>query len=554
MLTKRTKMRKYLLSLALFTVALTATATERTAAKMRQSAIKTLNSAKTKSVLSKSTLEVYSDGTAFSVVSRDDRFPEVLAYGFGNFNIDQAPANVKWWFDRIQYSMEKAIKENVPRRSARTYDPIAPMMETKWGQGTPYNNYTPMINGERTPAGCVATSMAQMMNYQQYPASASFNCSYTAGSDTYTGSVSTTYLWPYRLAYGAYLPTADAEVATMSYTPLQGNNIAKLIRDCGYAVNMNYNIIGSGAMSDMAGTAFVEKFNYPRESVKYLMRNYFTDEEWMDLLHAELANNSPVLYSGATEKSGGHAFIIHGMDTDGLAFVNWGWQGLFDGYYSIDALNPGGEDFSGQEDMIIGVRPTALPTDVIQSCFVTNTPYEFSYDNMTKELTLKFTDFVFNATCYAFTGRWCLVVEDMGNPRNTEFIDMLEEGFVLDPFWGFDAWSGTDEFIFAPGSYRLYFATLDTNETDWQYIRTIGGAFYYNMTVATDNTVTIAETPTFVASEVDATAIREVEIQQQPTDCPSAVRYYDLKGQEVGSDTRGLVIMKQGSTIKKVVK
>lgn len=78
-------MRKYLLSLALFIVALTATATERTAAKMRQSAIKTLNSAKTKSVLSKSTLEVYSDGTAFSVVSRDDQFPEVLAYGFGNF-------------------------------------------------------------------------------------------------------------------------------------------------------------------------------------------------------------------------------------------------------------------------------------------------------------------------------------------------------------------------------------------------------------------------------------------------------------------------------------
>lgn len=548
---KTGKMRKYILSWVLLTVVLTVTAAERPASKMRQVALKTLNSGRTRSVLNKPTLEVYSDGTCFSVISRDDRFPEVLAYGYGNFDIEQAPANVRWWFDRVQRSMEKAIKKDAPRYAGRTYVPIAPMMETKWGQGIPYNNYAPIFGNEKAPAGCIATAMAQLMNYQQYPASASFNGSYIVGNITYREIVNSNYSWPYQLAYGYYLPTADAEEVTrLLYTPRQGNSVAALLRDCGYAVNMKYDASGSGAMTFDVGEAFVEKFGYPRESVKYLMRDYFAEREWMDMVYAELANNCPILYAGSSAMSGGHAFVLHGMDAEGLVFVNWGWQGQFDGYYAIDILNPEGEDFSDGEEMIIGVRPTTLPTDGIQSCFVTEAPYEFSYNNVTKELTVSFTEFVFNASCYAFTGRWCLVVEDMANPDNVEFIDMLEDGFVLEPFWGFAAWSNSDTFTPEPGFYRLYFATLDTGETDWQYVRTGGGAFYYDMTVAADGTVTIADAPIFAASGFAVTPVRDVH--WQPKAISSDTRYYNLQGREVGSDTHGLVIMKQGNTVKKM--
>jgi hypothetical protein len=34
----------------------------------------------------------------------------------------------------------------------------------------------------------------------------------------------------------------------------------------------------------------------------------------------------------------------------------------------------------------------------------------------------------------------------------------------------------------------------------------------------------------------------------------SPVRYFDLQGREVGKDARGLVIMKQGNVVKKVMK
>lgn len=548
-------MKKHLFSLAFLAVAITTLAAERPVAKMRQAAVKTLNSTKTECVLSRPTLEVYSDGARFSIVSRDDRFPEVLAYGVGHFDIEQAPDNVKWWFERIQRSMEVAINENVPlRHSNKTYAPIEPMVETKWGQGVPFNNYAPTVNGQKTLTGCIATVMAQIMNYQRYPESVSFEGSYYTGNTQHTENVSTVYSWPYKVAYGVYLPEADAQAVNMSYTPLQGNNVAKLLRDCGYATDMNYAPEASGTMTYLAGAAFVEKFGYPRESVKYLIRTYYSDDEWMDILYAELANNSPVLYAGGSQQSGGHAFVVHGMDAEGLVFVNWGWQGQCDGYYAIDLLNPEGEDFSEEEEMVIGIRPEALEMDAAQSCLVTESPYEFSYDNATKELTLMFTEFLYNSSCFDFTGRLCLVIEDMIEPDNSLVLDLIEEGTVLGPFWGFSSWMSKGEFIFDPGTYRIYFATLDTDEENWQYVRTVGGAIYYDLSVNAAGVVTLADTPTYVTSETESDPTSIHEMQQSSDESSTAIRYYDLQGHEVNASAKGLLIMKQGSTVKKVVK
>ena len=555
-------MKKYLLSLLLLTVTLTLSATERPMAKMRQAAVKTLNANKAKATLSKPTLEVYNDGSSFTIVSRDDRFPEVLAYGVGNFDIETAPANVKWWFEAVQRSMEKAVKENAPRRAATTYTAVAPMMTTKWGQNAPYNNYCPVFEKEKTkaPTGCVATAMAQMMNYQQYPASAKFEGSYSIDDKDKTEMVETTYSWPYQLAYGYYLPTADGEVANMSYTPLQGNKVAALMRDCGYAIGMSYDPSGSGGIVAYAGQAFVEKFSYPKQSVKYLDRNYYSDEEWMQMIASELGNNTPILYGGYSE-SGGHAFVFHGMDAEGKVYVNWGWDGMYDGYFAIDVLTPGSDDFSEGQEMVIGTRSTALETDVYHSLFVTDAPYEFSYDNEKKELTITLVKAVYNSTCRDFKGKWALVVEDMTNPEKTDYADLLEDGTIVQIFSGYRAQSISNEFIVEPGTYHIYMATADAGESNWQYIRTLDGVFYYEMTVADDGTVTIATTPTFTTgSGAEAPEIQEIpeevdgiqHVISNPANT-SAPRYYDLQGREVSGSTKGLLIRRQGDEVKKVM-
>ena len=46
---------------------------------------------------------------------------------------------------------------------------IHPLIETRWSQGSPYNDACPMGAFERTVTGCVATAMAQVMYYHKCP-------------------------------------------------------------------------------------------------------------------------------------------------------------------------------------------------------------------------------------------------------------------------------------------------------------------------------------------------------------------------------------------------
>ncbi len=552
-------MKKYLLSLLLLTSALTMSATMRPTAKMQQAASKVMNGSKAQVTLSKPTLDVFNDGNRFAIVSRDDRFPEILAYGMGNFDIEKAPANVKWWFEAVQRCMENAVKQNAPRRAAVAYTAVEPFITTKWGQSTPYNNYCPVFEADKTkaPSGCVATAMAQIINYWQYPASATFEGGYSIDKKDKTVQVASTYSFPYQLAYGIYLPTADADPEEMKYTPSQGNKVATLMRDCGYSVNMNYTADGSGASTVAAGNALATKFSYPKDAVRYVNREWFTDEAWMKLIQTELANKSPILYAGGSEDSGGHAFVFHGMDTEGKVFVNWGWQGQYDGYYAIDLLTPGDDDFSLYQEAVVGIRSKALDGEVYHSFFYTNKPYTFKYDQATTELSVTLVQDVYNMTCHHFTGRWSLVIEDMNNPEKTEILDLLEEGTTVEYFRGYEAQTlSLGKGTFDPGTYRLYMATEDTGEASWQYVQTVGGGMYYELTAAADGTVTLASTPTYTDGHPNLpstpTVIRKVKTGNI-TPATAPVRYYDLQGREVNAGTKGLVIRKQGNEVKKVV-
>ncbi len=526
-----------------------------------------LNASTAKVTLSKPTLDVYNDGKQFAIVSRDDRFPAVLAYGMGNFDIEKAPDNVKWWFEAVQRSMDKAIKQNNPRRADVAYTPVAPMMTTKWGQDSPFNDMCPRESGNehdtespRSPSGCVATAMAQIMNYHQYPASVKFtgSCYLNDGEEIYDErEIQSTYSWPYLISYGSYLPdgyTSMADVITQDYTPLQAKRIATLLRDCGYAIGMSYTQDGSGAPSYIAGSAFLDVFKYPQQSVKYWDRIYYSDKEWMDLLQTEMLNNSPVLCGGFnSELKAGHAFVFHGMDAEGKVYVNWGWLGLYDGYYAIDLLTPSeSDDFSYRQEVVTGIRPEALATDVARSLFATDSPYKFSYNSATTELSYELVDGLYNLTYADFVGRLCVVIENESNPSETQLFDFLEEGEILSPLWGFIPQKNLlGKETFAPGTYRIYFASKADDEESWQYARTVGGPIYYEATVGADGKMTISETPTYISGSGDPSAIRKVG---KPTvNTTSVPRYFDLQGREVSGSTKGLIIRRQGDEVKKVL-
>jgi hypothetical protein len=114
-----------------------------------------------------------------------------------------------------------------------------------------------------------------------------------------------------------------------------------------------------------ATIAFANNFTYNPYSLKYLMKELYTDDEWAQIIYNEIKNKRPILYGGSTKTKEGHAFVFDGINTEGNVDVNWGWGGACDGWYDIFDLTPSGlgEEFSSGttfsegNDMILGFDP-----------------------------------------------------------------------------------------------------------------------------------------------------------------------------------------------------
>ena len=70
------------------------------------------------------------------------------------------------------------------------------------------------------------------------------------------------------------------------------------------------------------------------------------------------------MYSGYGPDGSGHAFVLDGYTDDGYFGVNWGWGGLADGYFLIDAMEPseagaggGAGSFSLNQIAVLGLKP-----------------------------------------------------------------------------------------------------------------------------------------------------------------------------------------------------
>lgn len=302
------------------------------------------------------------DDGGYVVVAGDDAAPNVvLGYSTGGtFDYETAPENLRWWLDEYGRQMEYMIENGITaskQASAPTFDRnVEPMVTTRWNQDAPYNNMCPTLNGLRTYTGCVATAMAQVMNYHEWPVQGT-------GSHTYydyegcerTLSANfgeTTYRWD------LMLDTYDANSSQESQ-----DAVATLMKHCGVSVDMTYMQQASGALSGNAAQALVQYFGYPAD-VQILSRDYRTYDEWITLIKNEIDAGRPVLF-GAQSTAGGHEFVIDGYNTDGYFHVNWGWGGQSDNYFLIATLNPddqgigGGSDsgFKFMQDIIVNVRP-----------------------------------------------------------------------------------------------------------------------------------------------------------------------------------------------------
>jgi len=343
------------------------------------------------------------NGNGFIIIGGDERANEILGYSDnGTFDYNSVPANVKEFLLGYQYEIHNAISNNlqpattaqarVRRAGAVVKKDIAELMKTKWNQTYPYNTEIPKTsNGDAMYTGCVITATSQIMKFWEYPTkgigSKSFSMSPLGQnnqpiSETMTFSAdfgNTTYDW-------ANMP--DAVNATWNYekqqyiydtNEAQNKALGTLMYHVGVCGDVSYGTSGSsGSGADPVATAqgIIDYFGYPN-TMSFLRRKYYTDDDWETRIYNELAEGRPILYSGDSETSG-HAYVVHGYRASDNTFaINWGWGGSYDGYFPLtgtNALRPAGTGAGGaasgssynlNQSAVIGISAKAFTPEYV---------------------------------------------------------------------------------------------------------------------------------------------------------------------------------------------
>jgi hypothetical protein len=303
---------------------------------------------------------VFNTPNGYVIVSADDCATPILGYSNeGQFDVNNIPIQLQDYLqdfvEQIQYGIENHLEADeqtlqqwelvrtVGRlTNSRSDEVVEPLLTTKWSQSSPYNMYVP--NGY--PAGCVATAMAQIMKYWEWPVQGVGEHSYQWNDQTLSANfIETIYDWDNMLdSYG-------------SSTQEQKEAVATLMWHCGVAVNMQYAPNSSGASSNDLPSALVNYFGYSDE-MSQVYKNNYSDEDWLNLLKSYLDLGCPIHYSGRDTSTGsGHSFVCDGYDANNLLHFNWGWGGYCDGYFSINAMNPSYHDYTSNNMATINIRP-----------------------------------------------------------------------------------------------------------------------------------------------------------------------------------------------------
>ncbi|HEY0977330.1 MAG TPA: thiol protease/hemagglutinin PrtT [Flavobacteriales bacterium] len=412
------------------------------------------------------------EGTGFVVVSGDDAVQPILAYSLDQrFTPGELPINVAKWFEGYKVQIRDAVlaeavaDDEVSRvwndlLEGRTPAPagdrdVAPLMQTNWNQSPYVNAQCP--GGSVT--GCVATAMAMVMKYHNHPAQGAGFHSYNAPN---YGTLSanfgaTTYNWS---AMPNTVNSANSAVATLMY-------------HAGVSVDMQYSPQVSGAWVIQANSpttdhnteyALKTYFGYS-DQMQGLKRENYSQTQWINMLKADLDASRPVIYAG-WGTGGGHCFVTDGYDNNDFFHFNWGWGGAYNGFFSINALNPDGTGIGGGtgsyndgHQALFGIRPATTggggggqdTYDMGLYTWVNPSASTIYYGNAFSVSTN-----IVNNGSNNFSGDYCAAVFD-ANDNFYGFVQTLS-GYTLQAGYVYNnnlVFSSTGLFSMVPGTYYI---------------------------------------------------------------------------------------------------
>lgn len=340
----------------------------------------------------------------FVIVAGDDRMGNVLGYSTsGAFSLDGAPESLVGLMEMYEHYM-KALSDSpsitMSPQSAGT-PAMQPLLgEIAWGQDTPFNTMCPTYSEAGATknyyTGCVVTAATQIMKFYNYPQTGTGSKSYMFSGNTLSADFgNTSYRWS---DMPAAVPESPSALQKMAYSTLAYH--------FGVAVEMQYAKDGSGAYTQMVPAALRDYFGYDA-GVKMRPREYYSTQEWVDMIKAELDAGRPVYYGASSDSGvGGHAFVCDGYDSNDYMHINWGWYGRSNGYFLVNHLDPsslgeggGTGGYNRSQEVITGICPATADNVYTPSVYGATRLSCVSYDT---ELTLM--SFVENIDTRAFSG------------------------------------------------------------------------------------------------------------------------------------------------------
>jgi hypothetical protein len=430
---------------------------------------------------------IFNQGTdeGFVIVSADDRTEPILGYAdAGTFDEQYIPDNMRQWLrdytEQIQQLDVCGIEDCLTASAVPTgRQYIQPMLMTRWGQDTPYNNFCPIDSTNAVClTGCVATAMAQVMNYYRYPSRTTMTIpAYT----TETQNIAVPAIARTTIDWDNMLPSYDGVVVNEA----QIRAVATLMALCGFSVQMDYGSGASSAPMDEIPKAMIHYFGYDA-STRQINRSGITTTQWESIIYGELVEGRPVIYRGNRDTKGkdsGHAFVIDGYDGQGYYHVNWGWTGNYNGFFLLSVLPPyvtseeesqlSNEGYCLTHQAVIGIRHdgggkaealrmTSRSMELTSSTSVSRSSTSNNFPNVSLTMgTYNFT----GATNTFDVGVGLL--DEQGSLVATKTV--VQE-YSLDENWGWKALKA--DFTFgkglANGTYRIVTISRLSNERSWQ--------------------------------------------------------------------------------------
>jgi uncharacterized protein (TIGR02145 family) len=258
--------------------------------------------------------------------------------------------------------------------NTRLSNGLEAMGNLKWSQSKYYNRQCPQTGGVhpnhltnpdyydfRTPAGCVAIAMAQIMRYWSWPNVGVDSKSYNDPANSVGNSCV--------LADPSYgQQTANFGNTTYNWNNMPNSlndfndDVSLIIRQCGVAVNMDYSYCGSGSNIINARYALVNNFRFSPDATIHSKDATIDWLEWEGIIKAEINAKRPVQFHASSSSGGRHALVVWDYEASDSYYkfkFNWGWAGQNNTtWYTIrNVAGDGLIDYNIDQEIITGLFP-----------------------------------------------------------------------------------------------------------------------------------------------------------------------------------------------------